>query len=331
MSTTTATTTQLEGATLRLRVEPDAVQTTSTGASTHKQDLASNPFQRVWRGNREGTIKMPGVPTFDDKHEERTWVKQHMAGCFRYWGKLGFGEGTAGHITVRDPVLPDHYWMNPFGMHFSLIKVSTIENVASPVPALMSQASDLVLVGPDGYVTEHGAQLPINEAGYVIHHTLHQERPDVAAAAHCHSFYGRTWAAFGKSIDIMQQDACLFNDNLSVYGNYGGIVLSNQEGKNIADALGPKNLAVIMQNHGLLTRKSSIARWSLLADRHSRTNSRRMRLFVLSFGEAVSATASRRVGCTRRLVQNHHCPSRRCIHSGKQRVLGDGLQQRERS
>ena len=73
------------------------------------------------------------------------------------------------------------------------------------------------------------------------------------AAAHCHSFFGRTWAAFGKPIDIMQQDACLFHDNLSVYANYGGIVLSDQEGKNIAGALGPKNLAVIMQNHGLLT------------------------------------------------------------------------------
>jgi hypothetical protein len=53
----------------------------------------------------------------------------------------------------------------------------------------------------------------------------------------------------------MQQDACLFHDNLSVYSNYGGIVLSNQEGKNIANALGPKNQALIMQNHGLLTRR----------------------------------------------------------------------------
>jgi hypothetical protein len=33
-----------------------------------------------------------------------------MAAAFRYWGKLGFGEGAAGHITVRDPVLPGHYW-----------------------------------------------------------------------------------------------------------------------------------------------------------------------------------------------------------------------------
>lgn len=107
---------------LRLRGDHDAIQTKST-ASTHKKDLAENPFQRVWRGDRQGSIKMPGVPTFEDTYEERRWVKQHMAGCFRYWGKMGFGEGTAGHITVRDPVLTDHYWMNPFGMHFSLIKV----------------------------------------------------------------------------------------------------------------------------------------------------------------------------------------------------------------
>jgi hypothetical protein len=96
------------------------------GNHAHKSDLSTNPFERVWRGNREGTIRMPGVPTFTDKHEERRWVKEHMAAGFRYWGKLGFGEGTAGHVTVRDPVLNDHYWMNPFGMHFSLIKVCSI-------------------------------------------------------------------------------------------------------------------------------------------------------------------------------------------------------------
>jgi hypothetical protein len=119
-----ATSTMTESATPALHLRGDHVGPHKT-KTTHKENLDSNPFTRVWRGDRAGTIKMPGVPTFDDKYEERTWVKQHMAGCFRYWGKMGFGEGTAGHITVRDPVLTDHYWMNPFGMHFSLIKVSS--------------------------------------------------------------------------------------------------------------------------------------------------------------------------------------------------------------
>ena len=105
----------------------------------------------------------------------------------------------------------------------------------------------------NGWVSPHGAQLPINEAGYVIHHTLHKLRPDVVAAAHRHGIYGKTWSVFGRPIDIMQQDACLFHGNLSVYANQFGVVLSDKEGENIAKALGPSNLTCIMQNHGLLT------------------------------------------------------------------------------
>ena len=42
--------------------------------------------------------------------------------------------------------------MNPFGMHFSCITVN-----------------DLVLVTPEGYASEHGAQLAINQSGFNIH------------------------------------------------------------------------------------------------------------------------------------------------------------------
>jgi hypothetical protein len=133
-------------------------------------DPTKNPLERTWRGNASGTVKYPGYPKFQDKYAEREYVKQHMAGAFQYWGKLGFGDGLSGqsnpessacratdtislgHITVKDPVLPDHYWMNPFAVHFSCITVS-----------------NLVLVGPDGMVSEHGAQLPINQAGFNIH------------------------------------------------------------------------------------------------------------------------------------------------------------------
>lgn len=78
--------------------------------------------------------------------------------------------------------------MNPFAKHFSTIK-----------------ASDLVLVDSDGYVTEGGAQLPINEAGFMIHSEIHKARPDVIAAAHTHGVYGKTWSAFGKPIEMLTQ------------------------------------------------------------------------------------------------------------------------------
>ncbi|KAJ5692977.1 Meiotically protein [Penicillium macrosclerotiorum] len=193
-------------------------------------------FQSLARGNRQGTLKLRGIPTFSDPLEKRKWMKEHMAAAFRYFGKLGYGEGVSGHISMRDPVLKDHFWMNPFAKHFSTIK-----------------ASDLVLVDSEGYVTEGGAQLPINEAGFMIHSEIHKARPDVIAAAHTHSIHGKTWSSFGKPIEMLTQDACNFYGRVGIYDDHGGIALSQEEGRQIAAALGKENIACILQNHGLLT------------------------------------------------------------------------------
>src|SRR4051794_31310658 len=61
-------------------------------------------------------------PVFSTKEEERQHLKQKLAASFRLFSKFGFDEGVAGHITARDPELKDHFWVNPFGMHFSQIK-----------------------------------------------------------------------------------------------------------------------------------------------------------------------------------------------------------------
>jgi len=159
-----------------------------------------------------------------------------MAAAFRFWGKKGFVEGSAGHISSRDSIKKDCFWLNPYGLHFSSV-----------------QAGDLVLVSLDGTIQPEGAQRRINTAGFFIHAEIHKARPDIHSAAHCHSPYGRAWSTFGKPIDILNQDACVYYNNLSVYSNFNGVVNSNEEGRRIAQALGPKNRNVILQNHGLLT------------------------------------------------------------------------------
>lgn len=58
-------------------------------------------FQSLARGNRNGTLKLRGIPTFSDPVEKRKWMKEHMAAAFRYFGKLGYGEGVSGHISMR--------------------------------------------------------------------------------------------------------------------------------------------------------------------------------------------------------------------------------------
>ncbi|GAA5856398.1 hypothetical protein JCM8547_008726 [Rhodosporidiobolus lusitaniae] len=201
------------------------------------EGLDENPLNRIWRGDEEGKIKVEVVPNFKgDLYAQRQWVKEHMAGALQYWGKLGYGEGVAGHITVRDPVYPDHYWMNSFAMHYSLCSVS-----------------NLILVTPEGRPHPDGAQMPINQAGYLIHSAIHNARPEINAIAHCHSMNGKAWSVFGKPIDQLVQDSAFFYDNLAVYPKFGGIVLAADEGANIAKAMGPKNKTAILQNHGLLT------------------------------------------------------------------------------
>lgn len=125
----------------------------------------------------------------------------------------------------------------------------------------------LVLVGPDGYVSPIGAQLPINvsaecgmykanavqEAGFAIHSAIHKARPEVNSAAHCHTQYGRAWSVFGKPVEVNNQDATYFYKNQGIYLDGGRVALEADEGQAIADALGATNRTGILQNHGLIT------------------------------------------------------------------------------
>ncbi|KAG6853126.1 hypothetical protein C0991_006736 [Blastosporella zonata] len=202
---------------------------------------AKHSFTRMWRGSKDGSVQLKPMPKFNDPYAEREWIKAHMAAVFRYWGKMGYSDGNAGHITVRDPVLPGYYWMNPIAVHYSAMTVSK-----------------LVLVDPTGHVSPYGAQLPINAAGFFIHSAIHEARPDIQAAAHCHSIHGKAWSVFGKPVEITTQDSCVLYENHAVYDNFGGVVLATEEGQNIARALGPKNKTCMLQNHGLLTLGSTV-------------------------------------------------------------------------
>ncbi|OBA21774.1 putative class II aldolase/adducin domain protein [Metschnikowia bicuspidata var. bicuspidata NRRL YB-4993] len=175
------------------------------------------------------------LPKFDDKYEERKWAKQHMAGAFRVFARKGYTEGTAGHISLRDPVDPDTFWINPLAKHFGLIK-----------------ASDLVHCDEAGNVLADGPQTAINAAGFAIHSAVHKARPDVISACHTHSTYGKAFSALGRPLDMISQDVCTFYRSHSVYTDFGGVAIDEEEGIAIASALGDGK-GVILQNHGLLT------------------------------------------------------------------------------
>lgn len=197
---------------------------------------------------------LPQPPTFDTVEAARLHCQQRLAAAFRLFAHYGFDEGIAGHITARDPELADHFWVNPFGMYFGHIRVS-----------------DLLLVNHKGEVVE--GNRAVNAAAFAIHSQIHQSRPDVAAAAHAHSLYGKAWSTLGRLLDPLTQDACAFYEDHALFENYTGVVLDLQEGKRIAQTLSERK-AIILRNHGLLTVGHSVdeaAWWFITLDRSCQT------------------------------------------------------------
>lgn len=94
---------------------------------------------------------------------------------------------------------------------------------------------------------------PYNAPGYYIHSEIHKARSNIHAICHAHTIAGRAWAAFGKPLDMIQQDICDLYGVLAVDNEYGGIVTAEQEGQQIARALGAKGKAAILLNHGLIS------------------------------------------------------------------------------
>lgn len=82
---------------------------------------------------------------------------------------------------------------------------------------------------------------------------VHKARPEIHAACHAHSVHGKAFSVFGRELDMMTQDSLRFYRTHGVYRQFGGIVLDRDEGRRIAEVLGPRGKAVILQNHGLLT------------------------------------------------------------------------------
>lgn len=177
----------------------------------------------------------PEPPAFASIEEERTHRKRKLAAAFRIFGKLGFDEGVMGHVSVRDPENPGHFWINPFAVAFGLIKVS-----------------DLMRVDFQGNLIEGKGYL--HPGGLPLHSAILANRPDVTAVVHTHSPYGKIWSSSGRLLEPISNEAAVFHGRHVIYDSFAG-----GEGANLAKAVEQSgNRAVVMKNHGILTVGQSV-------------------------------------------------------------------------
>lgn len=205
----------------------------------------------IYSPTQEGLI-FPQEPTFSSSVEERRYRKEHLAAACRIFARHGFSFGFGGHLTVRDPEHPELFWTNPMC-----------------VPWSRTKTSQLVLVDRNGTVIE--GKYAVNRAGYVLHSAIHEENPEIIGSCHAHTVHGDAWAAMGKPLDYVTQDACMFYGSHTVVRDGAGKVpVANESGNPIARAF-QDHKAIIHQNHGLLTAsRHSIddAVWTFIALDH---------------------------------------------------------------
>jgi len=191
-----------------------------------------------------------------------------LAAAYRLLARRGLDDGIAGHISLRVPGAPEYFWVNPFGLLFSEV---TAEN--------------LVLVNEQGEIVDGGPM--INLAGFQIHSAIHRARPDVNCAVHTHPPFGSAYSALCKLLEPLDQTGCSFYEDHALYANYTGIVIGEEQAKEIVDALGEKR-ALILANHGLLTCAETVEQ--ALIDMLDMERTCKVNLTAMSSGEPVHAT-----------------------------------------
>ena len=188
-------------------------------------------------------------PRFESKEAERAHSLQRLAATCRIFGRRGFSDGLLGHVTLRDPELHDHFWVNPVGIAMHQVKVS-----------------HLVQVDPQGQVVRGSGM--VNPVGLLLHTAVHRARPEVNAVCHAHALHASTWSSFERRLDPITQDACIFFENQALI-LAPRVVRDAEAARRFAEGFGPHRMA-IHGGHGIFTTGQTIdeaAWWFVLMNR----------------------------------------------------------------
>ncbi len=162
-----------------------------------------------------------------------------LAAAHRLVAHYGWTNLIYNHVALRVPDQPEYFLVKRHNLLF--------EEVC---------ASNLLKLRIDG-TRAPGETENVNTAGFTIHTAILQARPDLNCTMHVHTEVGMAMSAHGKGLLPLNQGAMRFYNRIS-YHDYEGISRDVDERERIAASLGPKNKALILRNHGLLTAGATV-------------------------------------------------------------------------
>jgi L-fuculose-phosphate aldolase len=142
----------------------------------------------------------------------------------------GHADFTRGHVSVRVPGRPEHFFMKPHSIGFEEI---TMENI------LTVDLEGKVVAGTSRRHSE-----------VFIHTEIYKARPDIQSVIHSHPPYATALTATGLPLRPYCQPAVPFVDELPTFSDTMDLIRTPEMGAGVARALGPY-FAVMMKSHGV--------------------------------------------------------------------------------
>lgn len=159
-------------------------------------------------------------------------VRTNLAALYRLAVHYGWDSHIFNHIAARVPGEPC-FLVKPHSLMFHEIC-----------------ASNLLKLRLDGTPLDESSD--VNSAGFTIHTAVLNARADINYTLHVHTNAGVALSAQKLPLQPFYQRSMAFYDRLS-YHDFEGIANDIDEARRLAHDVGPRNKAVILRNHGLLT------------------------------------------------------------------------------
>ena len=165
-----------------------------------------------------------------------------LAAAFRWTARLGMHEAVANHFSLAVNESGTRFLMNPNQVHFSRIR-----------------ASELLLLDANDPECAQGPNAP-DPTAWGLHGAVHRMCPHARCAMHVHSVHATVLASLADStLPPIDQTSAMFFRRTVIDNGYGGLAFE-EEGERCAKLFSdPKQMVMIMGNHGILVIGSSVA------------------------------------------------------------------------
>jgi ribulose-5-phosphate 4-epimerase/fuculose-1-phosphate aldolase len=167
-------------------------------------------------------------------------ARLNLAALYRLADHYGWDDLIYNHLAARVPG-EDCFLMKRHSEMFDEVTASSLAKLP---------------LRPNGKYP--GFDEDVNPAGYVIHSAILNARPEANYTMHIHTRAGAAVSATRCGVLPVSQDAMRFYNRVS-YHEFEGIAINDEECARLARDLGPKNRAMVLYNHGLLTLGPSAA------------------------------------------------------------------------